>query len=263
VLLRIDLMFVGTRYRGWQAQARGATVQGALEKALKSVGHSGKRPVGCSRTDSGVHARTYAAHFETDLERDLEAWLRGLNGGLPEDVRVYRVSRPVGEFHARYSCASKTYRYHIYTGPVVPPAVAPFVWQWRGRLDRSSLGTASDLFSGEHDFAAFTTGEGRKRNTVRDLRACRWEERGNILVLVVEGRSFLHRMVRCVGGALIAHGTGRVTLDDIRAALGGRGGGPLLPALPARGLVLWDIEYPSERTVETLGTLPPEPLLPL
>jgi tRNA pseudouridine38-40 synthase len=261
--LRLDLAFVGTPYRGWQSQAKGATVQDLLDSALRSVGHRGPRPVGCSRTDAGVHARLYTAHVEGTPSRSPGALLNGLNANLPPEIRVYRASRAQSDFHARFSCSGKTYIYHLYTGPVVPPFLGPYVWVWRGPLDRGAMESGARLVGGEHDFAAFTTVEGRDKKTRIRVDSVRWEERGPILALHVEGKAFLHRMVRCIAGALVGLGTGRLSLDDLEGALGGDCSGPLLPALPAQGLVLWEVRYPGAGPADAAGQIPASPLFPL
>jgi tRNA pseudouridine38-40 synthase len=259
----MDLAFVGTPFRGWQSQAKGTTVQDLLDRALRAVGHRGPRPVGCSRTDAGVHARLYAAHAEDVPPRAASAILQGLNANLPPEVRIYRASRVHSDFHARFSCAGKTYRYHLYTGPAVPPFLAPFSWAWRGPLDRSAMAEGAELMRGTHDFAAFTTAEGRAKRTELTVDGVRWQEEGPLLVLGVEGRAFLHRMVRCMAGALVAMGTGRLSAGDLRRALGGDLSGPQIPALPAQGLTLWEVRYPSVPEHDVAGSIPEGPIFPL
>lgn len=261
--IRLDLAFVGTPFRGWQAQAKGPTVQDLLGAALKAVGHRGPRPVGCSRTDSGVHARVYTAHIEGAPVRPTPALLKGLNANLPPEIRAYRAYRVPGDFHARFSCTGKTYIYHLYTGPVVPPFLAPFLWAWRGSLERGAMVEGARLLEGEHEFAAFTTAEGREKRTRLTVGAVRLEERGPLLALRVEGRAFLHRMVRCMAGALVGLGTGRLTPDDLRRALEGDLRGPLLPALPAQGLTLWEVRYPEVPARDAAGAIPQGPIFPL
>lgn len=262
--LRLDLAFVGTGLSGWQVQARGRTAQGLVDDALRAIDHRGGKVVGCSRTDSGVHVRLFAAHVDTALSRSPSAVLAGLNANLPPQIRIYMVSRASAEFHARYSCVRKTYRYHLHTGPAAPPHLAPFVWPWRGKLDLPAMQSASALFRGDRDFAAFTTADGRAKNTRRAVEQCLWEERDELLVLHVSGKSFLHRMVRCMAGALVAAGTGRLAEADLEKALSGDTSGPQIPALPAQGLALWSVEYPEEPAPgESAGAIPAEPLFPL
>lgn len=261
---RLDLAFAGTGLRGWQAQSRGTTVQGLVDGALRAVGHRGPRAVGCSRTDAGVHARLFTAHVDLSLERPLPALLKGLNANLPPEVRVYRVSRVPEDFHARYACLEKTYRYHLHRGPVVPPFLAPYVWCWQGPLDTGAMEEAAALFLGEHDFAALTTADGRERNTRRTVTRCRLEARGDLLVLEVAGPSFLHRMVRCMAGLLVAVGTGRLTGADVAGVLKRGRADFQIPALPAQGLVLWEARYGSEMAGSpSAGEIPARGLFPL
>ncbi len=262
--LRLDLAFLGTSYRGWQVQARGTTVQGLVDDALRKIGHRGPKVVGCSRTDSGVHALRFTAHADTAVDRPLPALLKGLNANLPPDIRVYRAAWAPTGFHARYSSNGKVYRYHLYTGSVVPPALTPFVWQWHGPLDLSAMDDAAQVILGEHDFSPFTTADGREKNTLRTVTECRWERRGTLLVLHVGGPSFLHRMVRCIAGLLVAVGGGRMGEAHVRRALSGAMDGPQIPALPAQGLTLWRVDYPKAlEPKEVFGEFPGGPEFPL
>lgn len=262
--LRVDLAFLGSSYRGWQVQSRGITVQGLMDEAFRRIDHRGGKILGCSRTDSGVHALRFSAHLDTGLARPLPAILKGLNANLPNDVRVFRVGWAPPDFHARYASTGKAYRYHLYLGPVVPPALHPFVWQWQGELDARAMDSAASATVGEHDFAAFTTADGREKNTRRTVTECRWERRGSLLVLHVSGPSFLHRMVRCIAGLLVGVGGGRLGQGDVAYALGGAMDGPQIPALPAQGLALWSVHYPdSMEPVESYGGFPEEPMFPV
>lgn len=256
--LRLDLSFVGTSFRGWQAQKKGLTVQDALETALRKVEAQATRPLGCSRTDSGVHARRFNAHVDVAASRRLEQLLKGLNTNLPPDIRIHRIAHVVADFHARYQSLGKTYRYFLYMDHVVPPPLAPFVWQWQGPLNEKAMGEASQLFLGEHDFSAFTTAEGRERNCARTIRTCGVERRGPLLVLTVEGPSFLHRMVRCIAGALTGVGTGRLSQVSVERALRGDPGA-IIQALPAQALHLWEVHYPEVPSQDIYGEWPEPP----
>jgi tRNA pseudouridine38-40 synthase len=201
---------------------------------------------------------------DASFERHPEAILKGLNANLPPGIRVYRVRAAADSFHARFSCTGKTYRYHLHRGATVPPFLAPYVWAWHGPVDCAAAAGAAKLFLGEHDFSAFTTSDGRERNTQRTLTECRIEERGDLLVLHVSGPSFLHRMVRCIGGLLMAVGGGRMGPEAVRKALSGQDPGFQIPALPAQGLVLWEVSYPPDDEARpSAGSPPREGLFPI
>jgi len=257
--LKLDLSFVGTRFRGWQSQAKGKTGQDALEAAFRSIQIGASKPAGCSRTDSGVHARRFCAHADVTLRRSCEQVAKGLNAELPSEIRVHRVSAVSSEFHARYACEGKTYKYFLYLEPVAPPALAPYLWVWQGPLDIARMAKAAFVFEGEHDFSLFTTAEGRERQTTRAIASCRAEQRGPLCVITVEGPSFLHRMVRCIAGALAAIGSGRLSEAELRLALQGKAGGTVIHALPSQALHLWDVRYPTEEATETYGDWPKPP----
>ena len=60
----IILAFNGSEYHGWQVQDNAATVQQALEKGLSLILGDEIEVMGAGRTDTGVHARQFYAHFD-------------------------------------------------------------------------------------------------------------------------------------------------------------------------------------------------------
>jgi tRNA pseudouridine38-40 synthase len=241
--IKLDLSFAGTNFRGFQSQRKGHTVQDALEAALGKIGFSPKL-TGCSRTDGGVHARNYVAHFQdVKPERSCRDVLRGLRSNLPEDILVKSASRVDGEFHARYSCVEKTYRYYLFLGDAVPPPAAPYVARIFPALSVEAMCEILPVFLRERDFKAFTTSEGRKSNTVREINAISLFVSEPLLCVEIKGRSFLHRMVRFMAGALLACSRGKVSKDFLENALSGNEDFLPFPALAAHGLHLWDVKY--------------------
>ena len=257
--LKLDLSFVGTGLHGWQSQAKGNTGHDELASALRSIQAGASSLTGCSRTDSGVHARRFCAHVDVSKQRPCEQILKGLNAALPPGMRVHKVSAISSDFHARFGCEGKTYKYFLYLGPVAPPALAPYLWAWQGKLDAAKLSEAASLFEGTHDFSLFTTADGRERNTTRQVKLCRAERSGDFLVIIVEGPSFLHRMVRCIAGALVAAGSGKMGEDELSAALSGKRGNAVIHALPAQGLHLWEVRYGETKAAESFGEWPKRP----
>lgn len=240
----MDIAFVGTDLHGWQYQPGLPTVQGLLDNTLAHLGHNGPRIVGCSRTDAGVHAASFTAHLDTGLERPSETILEGLNAKLPPSIRVLSVSRVLPEFHARFSATGKTYGYHVCRGRILSPFLEPFAWRWSGKLDYEAMKESAAIIEGEHDFASFTTACGRERNTLLTVDECFLEENRGMLVFTVSGRSFLHKMVRRVVGALMAVGRGRLNPEETAVLLEGYREEPNLVCVPAKGLMLRKVSYP-------------------
>jgi len=186
VRIRIDLAYDGTEFKGWAVQPGLRTVQGTLEAALATALRVTSAPVTCAgRTDTGVHARGQVAHV--DVSRDdladsagrstdppLEALARRLNGILPLDVRVRRVSEAAPGFDARFSAVWRRYAYRIAdSAETVDPLTRSHVLAWPRPLDISAMNEAAGHLVGEHDFAAFC----KKREgatTIRTLFELSW-----------------------------------------------------------------------------------------
>jgi len=260
--IRIDLSYTGTGFRGFQSQAKGRTVQDELESALKKIGFFPK-VTGCSRTDGGVHARRYSAHFaDSTPGRGCREILKGLNSNLPEEILVSSASRVGPDFHARYSSTGKTYRYFIYLGDSVPPPAAPFVSRMFPGTSPEKMAEVLPLFIGERDYRAFTTSDGRRSNTLREISSAAIIACGPLLCIEINGRSFLHRMVRFVAGALVAYARNKISDDFLASALAGEYDYLPFPALAAQGLHLWDVRYAEAEAFETFANECPLRLWP-
>jgi tRNA pseudouridine38-40 synthase len=202
----LGLEYCGTGFCGWQSQAQGQTVQDALEFALAQIAGQAVGVICAGRTDAGVHATQQVVHFETEVERPLSAWVRGVNSHLPAGVAV-RWAQPVAdEFHARFSARGRRYRYLL-----VNRAQRPGLWQGRVGwfhlpLDLSLMQTAAEKLIGEHDFSAFRAANCQAKTPIKTLWRADVRQRGNLMVFDFEASAFLHHMVRNLVGTLVAIG---------------------------------------------------------
>ena len=110
------ISFDGTAYHGWQVQPNGVTVQAVINESLKRLLGVPTAVTGCSRTDTGVHAREFAFHIDCEDGIPEEAFIKGLNSILPDDIAVTGCRQVANDFHARYSAKGKRYVYGMYTG---------------------------------------------------------------------------------------------------------------------------------------------------
>lgn len=224
--MRAILAYDGRPHSGWQFVGNGKSVQEAVERAVGRLLKIGRRvPVHSSgRTDAGVHALGQVVHFDVPAtcRMDGGAWRRALNSLLPPSIRVLEV-RPAEEgFHARYSATGKHYRFHLFTGPILPPHEFGLVWQWPWPLDAEAMTAAAARFRGEHDFSAFAAfrhdGTDQDAGTGKNVRRV-WRAdviaNGPRLVFDFEGSGFLYRMVRMMVGALIHVGRGTLAASGI------------------------------------------------
>jgi tRNA pseudouridine38-40 synthase len=280
VRLRLDLAYDGTHFHGWATQPSLRTVQGVLEQSLAQVLRLDAIAVTCAgRTDTGVHARGQVVHLDVE-ERVLEetagrstapapeALLRRVNGVLPPDVRVHRVTPVPDGFDARFSALWRRYAYRIADAPeLVDPLVRTAVLAWPRPLDLDAMNDAATLLTGEHDFAAFC----RKREgatTIRTLLDLTWDrDPSGLAVATVRADAFCHNMVRALMGCLVAVGDGRRTPSWAGQVLRAAVRDPGVTVLHAHGLTLEQVAYPADdelaararaaRTVRTLGVVGP------
>lgn len=256
------LSFNGTNFRGFQYQQKGRTVQKEIEEALRKIDFFPK-VTGCSRTDGGVHARNFLVHtIDKNPHRKLEEMVKGLNSFLPDDILIKSAARVNGSFHSRFSTVLKTYRYFIYLGNSVPPPVEPFCTKFFLSFDFEKAKDALALFAGLKDYRAFTTSEGRKINTIREVSSISLYYNNPLLCIEITGKSFLHRMVRFIVGAIVAYSRGKVDLDFLRLTLSGDIDSLPFPAMAAKGLHLWDLKTEDVEVFEKYEDACPLPLWP-
>ncbi len=204
----LGIAYRGAAYRGWQSQPGGQTVQDRLEAALAAFADRPIRSVSAGRTDAGVHALNQVAHFDTGAERTEEAWVRGTNRYLPDDIAVQWCRFTGDAFHSRGSALGRRYAYVLLESRVRPALEAGHVgWTFR-KLDGETMGAASQSLLGTHDFSAFRSAECQAPTPVKTLRSLVIERRGDYWRFDFDADAFLHHMIRNLMGCLIAVGSG-------------------------------------------------------
>jgi tRNA pseudouridine38-40 synthase len=273
--LRIDLAYDGTDFHGWAVQPGLRTVQSELEAALATVLRAPAAVTCAGRTDTGVHARGQVVHLDV-ADKVVEAaagrsplppaesLIRRLNGVLPPDVHVARVSDAPTGFDARFSALWRRYAYRVADVAVsVDPLTRRHVLERSRALDVDAMNDAASRLVGEHDFAAFC----KKRQgatTIRTLLDLAWRrDQAGVLVATVRADAFCHNMVRSLMGCLVAVGEGRYTPSWAGDVLAAAIRDPRVTVLPPHGLTLEEVAYPPDdelaaqaeaaRTVRTLG----------
>jgi tRNA pseudouridine38-40 synthase len=239
----LGIEYDGGGFCGWQTQPGGCAVQDRLEDACAAIARAAVKTVCAGRTDAGVHALGQVVHFDCEVERPESAWVRGVNALLPAAMAV-TWARPVdGEFHARFSALSRTYRYVLLNSPVRPAADYGRVGWFHLPLDVARMREAATCLIGEHDFSAFRAAECQAQSPVRMLHEASVEQIGPYLVFSFRANAFLHHMVRNLVGSLVYVGKGKHPPQWLAEVLRGRDRTAAAPTFDASGLYLARVEY--------------------
>lgn len=210
--LLFNISYNGAKYHGYQVQANAITVAEVLQNAIEKTIKIREDIIGCSRTDTKVHANNYYFNMKTECTILPYAFVRALNCVLPSDISVNSCIEVPLEFHSRYSCRGKEYIYKIWNSEIKNPFFQETALQYRYPLDVEKLNSACKAFIGMHDFKAFCARssdekKGRQIDTVRTIydfsvsRDSGYD--GKMVTITVSGDGFLYNMIRIMVGTLL------------------------------------------------------------
>lgn len=208
--LLLTLAYNGAAYHGWQRQNNAVTVQQTVEEALSGLLGEEITVNGCSRTDAGVHAKTYCLTFLTGTPIPEQGLIKGLNDRLPDDIAVRECREMPADFHARFSCRGKEYVYIVHNSEIKDPFYKDTAMRWRYPIDAELLDREAKDFIGQHDFRAFCSADCDKENTVREIFSFDVRRDGELVRFTVSGSGFLYNMVRITVGTLLYIGEGKL-----------------------------------------------------
>lgn len=252
VLVKIE--YDGTNFSGWQKQPEGRTVQGEIEYVLKFIAGEEVLIHGTSRTDAGVHALGQCASFEWTSNMPVEKLPEVMNrrfgaGGLGRsgaagDIRILSAEVMPEEFHARYSCKGKTYRYVIdKTGDIFRRNYA-YQFEDAAGLNLDRMREAAEHIIGTHDFKCFETAGGTPRETtVRTVSKLTISETETEIIVEITGDGFLYNMVRIIVGTLVEVGLGKKEAGDLAGIIESRNRSNAGFTAPPNGLYLKEIYF--------------------
>lgn len=236
------MAYDGSAYCGWQIQPKVSTVQQTLEESLGILVPDLKGVMGCGRTDTGVHASQYFAHFETEAPL-FENLVYKVNAILPRDIAVYRVFEVESDVHARFSAVARSYHYNIHFGK------NPFKNHYSAfhpyKLDVKSMNEASSFLLGEHDFSSFAKSQTQTKTNICKVTKAGWEEMDGGARFDITANRFLRNMVRAIVGTLFLVGEGKLKPSEIASVIEQQDRSAAGKSAYAHGLFLNKIEYPQ------------------
>jgi tRNA pseudouridine38-40 synthase len=246
---RMKVEYDGTSYVGWQMQENGHSVQAALQHGILSLTGEAVSIRGAGRTDSGVHAMGQVIH--ADLSRDWKPFkLRNaLNAHLMtagEKVAVIEVQAVDDTFDARFSALRRHYLYRILNRPSPLALEAKRAWWVARELDHEAMHAAAQMLVGHHDFTTFRSAHCQAKSPIRTLDRLDVTRTGELIEIRATAQSFLHNQIRSFAGTLKVAGEGKMTADDVRAALDARDRAACGPVAPPDGLYFMRVDYPGD-----------------
>ena len=238
----IKLAYKGTNYSGWQIQPNAPSIQATIEDAMSIILGEKVGISGCGRTDTGVHAKEYYAHFDFDGDFP-KAFVPRLNKFLPKDIVIFEIKKVADDAHARFGATHRAYQYHIVFDK--NPFEIETAWSYYNarNLDVEKMQAAAQLLLSYDEFAPFCKAGHQSNTLICDVRRAEWEVQSDRLIFHIAANRFLRGMVRLIVGTCINIGVGKVTIEDLKQAMETQTLMKRSYSVPAEGLYLCDIRY--------------------
>ena len=250
---RVDLSYSGEGFCGWQIQPSAPSVQGAIQDALTMLLRTPVSLVGAGRTDTGVGALAYTAHFDAPAELDCAYLLRKLNALLPKGISIKALSPADPAFHARFDASRREYLYYLHR--VKDPFASAHSYQYcYPQLDFDAMNRAARLLVGRHDFSCFEKTGGDNKTSVCTIFEAVWEQcpRGSVptfgaaqdyWMFRISADRFLRNMVRAIVGTLLEVGRGKRSVESISELIASGTRSDAGESVPGPALFLSAVDY--------------------
>lgn len=240
----IELQYKGTNYHGWQLQQNAVSIQEELNKALSILLKQPINVLGAGRTDTGVHAEQFFAHFDCENEIDKALLMYKLNAILPLDIVILNLYNVSDEAHARFDAISRSYEYRIWLGK--NPFLLESTWQTHLKPSVAKMNEAANLLLNHKNFKCFSKSKTDVFTYNCDISNAEWKQKGNSLIFYITADRFLRNMVRAIVGTLVDVGLGKISIEDFKKILDSQNRSEAGVSVPPQGLFLTKIVYPKE-----------------
>ena len=248
----LHLAYNGAPFFGWQVQPDHPSVQEVLERSLSLLLHQEHIAVtGCGRTDTGVHAADYYAHFELEETLDTEGLKRlrdQLNSFLPKEIVIFNIFPVKPRAHARFDAVERTYQYFVSIRK------NPFTFQQRyfsfRTPDIKRMNEAAALLLENEDFTSFSKVHTQVNNFICHVTHAQWVLEGDDLVFTITANRFLRNMVRAIVGTLLDVGFGKLSVSDFQNIINQKDRCKAGISVPAGALFLTNVRYNWPEIIE-------------
>ncbi len=236
----IELSYLGTNYHGWQEQPNVKTIQGQVNKVLSNILNVNIEVIGAGRTDAGVHAKQMYAHFDCDLDFEIQNLIFRANKFLDNDIVIHDVFKVKDEANSRFDAISRTYQYHII---IKKDPFRNNAYLFHKELDLKAMNQACQHILGVHDFTSFSKVNTQTYTNTCEVYYAKWKIFKNELIFTIEANRFLRNMVRAIVGTMIDVGVGKLLSEDLVKIIDAKDRCKAGTSVPAKGLFLYKVKY--------------------
>ncbi|MFC2176102.1 tRNA pseudouridine(38-40) synthase TruA [Bacteroidota bacterium] len=241
----LKLAYNGSEFHGWQMQDNAASIQQNISENLSLLLGETVPIHGCGRTDAGVHAKQFYAHFDcNDLKLEPQKLVFKLNSMLHKNIAIENLLLVNDDAHARFHAVKRTYEYVLVRNK--NPFMENLAYRFSPNLDVDKMNQACKMLIGEKDFGCFCKANANNHTNICTVSEARWVEDGDLLKFQISANRFLRNMVRAVVGTMLEIGMNRISLNELKTILISGSRSDAGPSVPAHGLYLTAVEYPPE-----------------
>ena len=242
---QIFVEYVGSNYEGWQIQNKGQTIQGVIQAKISKFLKERINIVGSGRTDSGVHAISQSAHFDTKVfVKDKGKFLKSINFFLKNTkIAILDIKKRNQNFHARFSARERIYKYIIFNQ--ISPSVLNHErgWHIMKKLDLKEMQKGARKLLGTKDFSTFRASTCKAKSPIRTMKSVKIKSQNNLISIEFRSKSFLQKQVRSMVGCLKYLGEKKWDLKKFEKVIKSKRRELCAPPAPAKGLFLKRVFY--------------------
>lgn len=239
---KVTLSYLGTAYSGWQIQPDQTSVQEIIQNALGTALQDSIKLVGAGRTDTGVHASYYIAHFDINLLINNPGQLVfKCNTLLPDDIAIHEISEVQPDFHARFDATYRAYRYQV--NQTKNPFVVGTSYYIKRQLDIDQMNIACEHLKQHHNFKSFSKVKTNVKTYNCTIFEAEWKTEQGLIIFHIKANRFLRNMVRAIVGTMIEVGLGKIDVNQFDEIIKQQDRRKAGKSVPAHALFLTDIGY--------------------
>ena len=241
--IKLIIEYDGKKFGGWQKQPNKLNIQGEIEKAIGEITGEDIELNASGRTDAGVHSLGQTANFKTNSKIDIEKFPVAINSKLKQSIRIIKAEEVEENFHSRYSCKGKRYRYIINNSKYGSAIYRDLEYHMPVKLNVEAMQKAIKYFEGEHDFKGFKASGTSSKSSVRTIYSAKILQEGDRIIIELEGNGFLYNMVRIIAGTIVDVGLGKIKPEEIPEIINSKDRIRAGKTLPPQGLYLVEVYY--------------------